>query len=194
MHYYSEKQDSPLIRNDIKIKVFDQVFSLTSAGGIFSKDGLDKASKLLIENSDIPKNAKVLDLGCGYGVVGISLLKKYDDLELTFSDVNERALLLTKENLKKQGLKGKVIKSDSFDNIKEVFDYILTNPPIAAGRKKCYELIEQSHSHLKKGGSLYLVARHKKGGEMLQKKMEEHFFVSVVAKGSGFRVYKGTKE
>ena len=192
-HYYTEK---PLSREDlkkIKISIRGDSFELLSASGLFSKHELDKATQLLIENARIHGN-KVLDLGCGYGVVGIALLRLNPDLSVSFSDVNERALRLTKKNLEKHKLKGAIIKSDLFENVAEKFDVILSNPPYAAGRDVCFKLIEDSYKHLNKKGSLQLVARHNKGGKMLSQKIEEVFGnVKDVAKKGGFRVYLGVK-
>lgn len=165
-----------------------------SANGVFSKDELDNASKLLIECFE-DVQGDILDLGCGVGVVGISLLKNNPGLQVTFSDVNQRALKLTKKNLKYHDLKGDVRQSDAFAKISGEFDFILTNPPMAAGRDKCYEIIEDSKKHLRSKGCLGLVARHKKGGKMLKKKMREIFGnVEDVDKSGGFRVYKSVKE
>ena len=193
-HYYSENPDSDFVKSKINVLLKDDSFSLFSASGLFSKDKLDFATKLLIENCVLPENGRVLDLGCGYGVVGISILRKNIDLEVIFSDVNRRGLEITKENLKELDLKAKVVQSDLFDNLKNDFDVVLSNPPMAAGRKKCFSLIEESFGYLNKGGSLQIVARHNKGGAALEKKMENVFGnIETLAKKGGFRVYRSIK-
>jgi 16S rRNA (guanine1207-N2)-methyltransferase len=196
IHYYDEKQESEDKRFLVEIKLKSDAFKLWSSSGIFSKNELDAATKLLIENAQIGEN--ILDLGCGYGVVGIAILRKEEkekkNIKLAFSDVNERAVDLTKENLKQLGLKGEVIKSDLFSGIPQSFDTILTNPPYAAGREICFKLIEDSFEHLNKNGTLQLVARHNKGGSTLAKKMEEVFGnVETIAKSGGFHVYLSRK-
>ncbi|MFT4283094.1 MAG: class I SAM-dependent methyltransferase [Candidatus Woesearchaeota archaeon] len=192
-HYFDRKQTSKLLYFDIDVNVFDLSFKIKSASGIFSKNELDSASKILIENT-IPFG-EVLDMGCGNGVIGISLLKKYSSLSLTFCDINERAVMLTKKNLESLNLKGNVINCYLFEKIDfKEFDLILSNPPYAAGRKVIYEMIEESVNYLKDGGKLNLVARHSKGGKMIEKKMFEVFGnVKYLAKKSGFRVYSSTK-
>jgi 16S rRNA G1207 methylase RsmC len=187
-HYFSEKQKSENKRFEVQVRLKNDSFKIMSAPGIFSKDELDTATKLLIENAVIGK--KILDLGCGYGVIGLSVLRKNKGVEVYFSDVNERALELTNENLKALNLNGKVVKSNVFDNLNEGFDTILSNPPMAAGRKVCFQIIEESFKHLEKDGILQIVARHNKGGRTLSDKMEEVFGnVEATAKSGGFRVY-----
>ncbi|MCF7871542.1 methyltransferase [Candidatus Woesearchaeota archaeon] len=189
-HYFSENPTSDLKKFKINVFLKEDSFSLWSASGLFSRDELDFASKLLIENAVISDFSKVLDLGCGCGVIGISLIRKFSDLNVFFSDVNLRAISVTAENLKLLKLKGKVVQSDLFEKINDKFDVIISNPPIAAGRRVCFKLIEDSKNYLVKGGNLQLVARHNKGGFTLEKKMEDVFGnVKCLVKKGGFRVY-----
>jgi 16S rRNA G1207 methylase RsmC len=197
-HYYDEKQESSDKRFPIDVKLREDSFRLWSSAGIFSKDRLDAATRLLIENAELKGAQRILDLGCGYGAVGIALLRRAEkekkNTEITFSDVNERAVEFTRENLKQLKLKGNVVKSDLFSNIPLSFDAILSNPPYAAGREVCFRLIEDSLTHLGKGGTLQLVARHNKGGSTLAKKMKDVFGnVSTTAKSGGFHVYLSRK-
>lgn len=189
-HYFSEKPTSELKIIEIKGYIFDEEIKLLSASGLFSKDRIDKGSKLLIEKSIIKNNSSVLDLGCGYGVVGICITKKYNT-NTTFTDINERAIELTKKNCKIHKIKNySIIQSNSFQNIKEKFDTILLNPPQTAGKELCFEMISTSKNFLNMGGSLQIVARHKKGGESLSKYMQEIFGnLSTNAKSGGFRIY-----
>lgn len=191
-HYFSEKQKSDNKKFDVAVKLREDSFALISSSGIFSKKELDDATRLLIENAILGK--KILDLGCGYGVVGISVLRKRKDAEVYFSDVNERALELTRENLKRYNLKGKVVKSDVFAELDEIFDTVLSNPPMAAGREVCFRIIKESYAHLSNGGTLQIVARHNKGGKTLSEKMKEVFGnVETTANAGGFRVYLSRK-
>ena len=192
-HYFSEKPTSEETIFKISVNALGLSFEMLSASGLFSKDALDTASKLLIEKSKI-SGTKGLDLGCGNGVVGICILKKYPATEVVFSDINERAVKICQKNLNKLKLKGKVIKSDLFEKISGEFDFILSNPPYAAGRDVCFKLIEESFNHLKKRGTLQIVARHNKGGKILSEKMENVFeSVEALAKSGGFRVYMSVK-
>lgn len=194
-HYYSEKQEGKLKLFQIDIKIKGSELSLFSADGIFSKKEIDKGSRVLIENCVITPSDYILDIGCGYGVIGITLAK-LNDVKVLMTDINERAIFLTNMNIKSQRLKNaEARKSNLYDNITEEFNVILSNPPQSAGKDICYGIIEGAYTHLKKDGTFQLVARHNKGGETLEKKMKETFGnVIRTGKGSGFKVYMSKKE
>lgn len=192
-HYYSKEQTSSVRQQDIIARFSDDTFPIHTASGLFSKNEVDFGTRLLIEN--VQPKGSVLDLGCGYGIIGIAFLRRHKNITVVLSDVNSRAVELTKENLASLQLVAEVRQSDLFENIDENFDTIATNPPYAAGRHVCYAMIEGSHAHLNKGGKLYVVARHAKGGRMLEKKMKEVFGnVRTVKKRGGFRVYAGERK
>ena len=193
-HYFSAKPRSSLAKKDIRVEINRDglhSFSLQSASGLFSKDKLDSATRLLIEKCDL-SGQKILDLGCGYGVVGIAIKKIFPEKEVWMSDVNERAVEIAQANVKLQKIEATVVKSDLFESL-EKFDCILSNPPYAAGRELCFMLIQESHNHLSKGGTLQLVARHNKGGKALGEEMKRVFGnMETLAKRGGFRVYKSS--
>ncbi|MBU0757003.1 MAG: methyltransferase [Nanoarchaeota archaeon] len=195
-HYYSEKQDSQLNLTKIRINVSDLSFEIYSGSGIFSKDSLDNGSRLLIENCLIIKDWHVLDLGCGNGVIGVSVKKLHPTAKILMTDINERAVELTMKNIALHALdETDARKGNSFDDIPETFDTILLNPPQTAGKDVCFEMIEKSKEHLNINGLLQLVARHNKGGKTLSLKMEDVFGnVNETAKKGGFRVYVSRKE
>lgn len=194
-HYFSQKQNSPLNPFPIKIKLKNFEFELMSASGVFSKKKIDKGTKLLIENAVIKKNQTVLDIGCGIGVVGISILKMYD-VNVLMTDINERAVMMAKHNIKSKKLSNiNAKKSDLYKNIDKKFDVILSNPPQTAGKEVCFNIIKGAGEYLNDGGLFQLVARHKKGGAVLEKKMKEVFGnTAQIAKGSGYRVYLSEKK
>jgi 16S rRNA (guanine1207-N2)-methyltransferase len=189
-HYYTKKPESFLKVFKIETSILGNNLKFESASGLFSKEHIDNGTLLLINNAIIEKNDEVLDLGCGYGVVGISISKLYG-VNMTFSDINERAIEFSKNNCILNNIKNfKVIQSDNFENIKEKFNVILLNPPQTAGKEICFEMIKESKSHLNSNGTLQLVARPNKGGETLAKKMKEVYGnVSEIGKGNGFKVY-----
>lgn len=192
-HYFSDNPKSLFKKEEFTIHILDEDFKITSGSGIFSLDELDFGTKLLIENSKIKSNSKVLDLGCGYGIVGIALKRKNTDIDITLIDINDRAVKLALKNCEDNNIDARVIKSNIFDNpkiINEKFDVILTNPPFSAGKKVCIDFIKQSYTHLNKEGLLQLVAPHNKGGESLRKVMLEIFGnVGELVKKRGYRVY-----
>lgn len=193
-HYFSEKQESRLDIKKIKIHIKSLSFEMFTAPGVFSKSGLDKGTEVLIKNCIIKKNWHILDMGSGIGVVGIAMKLNYPETKILMTDINERAIFLCKKNIELNQLENiEARKSNIFSNIDEIFDSILVNPPQTAGKKICFEIIEKSKEHLKKGGMLQLVARHNKGGATLEKKMEVVFGnVKQAAKESGYRVYIST--
>ncbi|MFC1723238.1 class I SAM-dependent methyltransferase [Nanoarchaeota archaeon] len=193
-HYYSEKQTSKFEPAVIEVEIWGKRIELYTAGGVFSPKKVDRGTLLLIDSVVVGSGDRVLDLGCGYGVVGIAVVKKKSGVEIVLSDVNERALRLAKMNLRRNKVEGKVKKSDGFDKIEGKFDVVLFNPPQTAGKKICMKMIEDSREFLNEGGSLQLVARHQKGGKGFEEKMKEVFGnVEVLQKKGGFRVYMSKK-
>lgn len=194
-HYFSKKQESPLNIKKIRQIIKDIEFEFYTASGIFSKERIDKGTLVLAERMIIGKKCYVLDIGCGIGVLGIAAAKLFDT-NVVMSDINERAVMLARKNAEMNNIKTEVYQGNLYEKIKKNnFDVILSNPPQTAGKKICFELIEQSKNYLKDNGTLQLVARHNKGGKTLSKKMEEVFGnVKVIAKKSGYRVYLSKKE
>ncbi len=166
-----------------------------SGSGVFSKKKIDKGTALLLKKPIIKNEQKILDLGCGIGIVGIYIKKVFPKTNIFLSDINQRAIYLSKKNLELNKLKGKVVNSDGFEKIDELFDVILFNPPQLAGKDVCFRLIKESFEHLNKDGFLELVARHNKGGKSLSAKMNGVFGnVKDLVKGSGYRVYFSQKK
>lgn|SRR3989338_9144745 len=190
-HYFSEKQESKLKKKKISAFLRGNKLEFYTGSGVFSKNRIDRGTELLIESAIIKPSGKVLDLGAGYGAVGIAVAKAFPKCDAVLSDVNERAVELAEENVKLNNLKNvETIKSSFFENINENFDAILLNPPQTAGKDVCFRMIEESSQHLNRNGTLQVVARHNKGGKTLEKKMAEVFGnVQTIAKGGGYRIY-----
>lgn len=194
---YFTKDNNKLPSNKTLIKAYikDMPFSYYTDNGVFSKEYLDYATKLLLENMvlDTPSGV-ALDLGCGYGPVGI-FLNKYYGLEVVMVDVNERALELAKENLSLNGANGEVLYSDSFESIDDrSFSTILLNPPIHAGKEVIYKMFNEAYNHLIFEGALYVVIQEKHGAPSASKKLKEIFEkVEIFYKKKGFYLIKCTK-
>jgi 16S rRNA G1207 methylase RsmC len=189
-HYYSEKPTAPR-RDNVLIYIFQgHEFKFHTSTSVFSKKKIDKGTELLIMKSKIEENSDILDLGCGYGPVGVIISRMHPKCQVVMSDINERAILFSKKNLSLNNTTAKVIRSNLYDDINGKFDTILSNPPQSAGKQVCFDIIEGAPAHLRKNGSLQLVARHQKGGKDLSRKMESIFGnVESIARKSGYHVY-----
>jgi len=194
-HYYSEKQKSFLKIKKIRQKIRNVEFEFFTASGVFSKDRIDKGTLALAENMIVNKNEKVLDIGCGIGVLGIVAAKLFS-ADVVMSDINKRAVMLARKNVKLNNVKTDVYQGNLYEPIKQHdFDVILSNPPQTAGKELCFQLIEKSKDYLKNNGSLQLVARHNKGGKTLSEKMTEVFNnVEIISKKSGYWVYRASNK
>ena len=194
-HYYSEEQKSPLNIKKIVQSIRGKDFEFYTASGVFSKNKVDNGTLALAESIIIGKNSKVLDVGCGIGILGIFAAKSFN-ADVVMTDINKRAVMLAKKNLELNRVKAEIYQGSLYKNIKENdFDAVLSNPPQTAGKDVCFELIEKSKNYLKISGTLQIVARHNKGGKTLAKKMEEVFGnVMVIARKSGYSVYMSIKK
>ena len=194
-HYYDEEQEAPLVPKRITVHAYEQKLDLWSGAGVFSKDELDRGTKLLLETCIVLPGWHVHDLGCGIGVVGVLVKRAEPTCTVICSDVSNRALELTKKNVGEYAPSIIVRHSDGYNKIPEIFDTVLLNPPYVAGREIIYRLINEAFIHLRPSGLLQLVARHNKGGEMLKKKMVEIFGnCDDTRRDGGYRLYVSKKE
>ena len=192
-HYFSEKQDSELKIRKISVVIRNKEYEFFTGNGVFSSLKVDLGTKVFANYMEIKEKDRVLDFGCGIGVIG-KIAKEFTKNEVVLVDINERALSLARMNLK--GLSKVVIKkSDVFNSLQnEKFDVILLNPPQSAGRKLCLRMIAESLEHLNNGGNIQIVARHNIGGSYFEKYMKEVFGnVNTLKRKSGYRVYKSEK-
>ncbi|WP_274654060.1 class I SAM-dependent methyltransferase [Paenibacillus humicola] len=168
---------------------------LTDAG-VFSKSGVDYGSRVLVEALDLPDNARVLDVGCGYGPIGITAAKLVPNGHVTMIDVNERAIELAEENAKLNGvLNVTVLQSDLYERVREMkFDAIVTNPPIRAGKAVVHRIFEEGFQLLAPGGAMWVVIQKKQGAPSAASRLEEVFgAVEEVTKDKGYRIFKAVK-
>lgn len=186
-HYFTNEQ----LPSDIKettCVVLGNHFKFLTDNGVFSKDGLDFGSRLLLEV--IPREevgGKILDMGCGYGVFGI-VLARVTSHRVDMVDVNYRALHLSKRNAKLNGVSDlvSIFESNCYSNISEKYSTIITNPPIRAGKKIVYDIVMNARNYLEDGGNLYLVIRKEQGAKSLIVDLEKVYTVKVLEKKKGF--------
>jgi len=193
-HYFNN--DPSLKSESISFEYYfcGEHFEFISDVGVFSKGHVDFGSYLLLE--EIYQNGfqgRLLDLGCGFGVIGIILKKFHPDLVLEMVDVNQRAIKLTKENLKLNNIEANAYVCEDISKL-EPFDNIVLNPPIHAGKKVIYDLYEKSYLALKNNSSLYIVIRKNHGAESTIKKLKTLFNeVMLLKKDSGYWIIKALK-
>lgn len=194
-HYFAKRPRAPLKLKRIAGLLRRNRLQFLTAPGIFSKDRVDRGAALLADAAIIKPGWSVLDLGAGYGAIGLAVAKAFPSARVTLVDINERAVELCRMNAALNDVhNATALCSDAFANITEFFDTILINPPQTAGRAICNRMIEESLNHLKQGGLFQLVARHRKGGATFEAKIKELFGnVRTVAKRGGYRVYVGQK-
>ncbi|MBC1578762.1 class I SAM-dependent methyltransferase [Listeria seeligeri] len=197
-HYYTN--DETLKHNrktwQIMLKGFNMQF--TSDNGVFSKNTVDFGSQVLIESFSLQEvSGKILDVGCGYGPMGLTVAKEFPKSQVDMVDVNLRALELAGENAKLNQITNvRIYESSVYENVAdEDYQAIISNPPIRAGKQVVHAILEGAHAHLKIGGELWIVIQKKQGGPSAKAKMETVFGnVEQVTKEKGYFIFKSIKE
>ena len=189
-HYFINDPLAPVNQKEITFWFLGVSGSLTSADGVFSKDGIDYGSRVLAETVvALPDlSGSLLDLGCGLGVIGLLAKKYHPGLDVTLSDVNERAVGLARVNSAAWEQDNRTVVSDGFSEIHELFDCIVTNPPIRTGKSVIYPLFDDALEHLKPQGRLYIVMRRSQGAESAVDHLRGLCDVAVVRKERGYWV------
>ncbi|NLB41578.1 MAG: class I SAM-dependent methyltransferase [Clostridiales bacterium] len=194
-HYYTNNPQTPHDIRSIDFVVNQLRLELYTDAGVFSKNKVDYGSEILIKS--LPElNGNILDLGCGYGVIGLSIAGLYPKSQVTMVDINQRAVETTQQNIERNQIKNAATYvSDGFDQVNGLFNAIVSNPPIRAGKNVIYPLFEQSLEFLLPGGSLYLVIQKKQGAKSAMEKLQSVFGnCEVINKQGGYWILKSTKE
>lgn len=193
--YFDNDKNIKSERKIIKFNFDNKVFSIYSDNGVFSKDRFDYGTRVLLNSIDIDKlSGNVLDLGCGVGVVGLILGTINKNISIDMVDINERAINLTKNNLVLNNVKANVFVSDIYSNIDNKYDFIITNPPIRAGKNVIRGFLLGSYDYLKDDGILYFVMRKDHGVKSMIGELSVKFNTSIVNKDKGFYVVLCTKK
>ncbi|MEX1030041.1 MAG: class I SAM-dependent methyltransferase [Paenibacillaceae bacterium] len=195
-HYYTAK---PTVEHNLRI-IEDELrghkLKFKTDAGVFSKTSIDYGSQLLIECLQLPDEARVLDMGCGYGPIGLSAALIATAGVVTMADVNERALQLAIDNAQLNHITNvRMVKSNLFDGLLgEMFTHIVTNPPIRAGKQVVHQLFDEAYDHLEEMGELWIVIQKKQGAASAFSKLEQRFMrVDEIEKSKGYRIIRATK-
>ncbi len=186
--------DNVNLESNIKkhqVNIFNNNYYFNTDNGVFSKDGLDFGTRLLLESLPLKDlGEKILDVGCGYGVIPI-ILSKVIAAEFEGIDVNKRALHLAKMNAKENKVNNiNFYESDCYSSVNKKYNSIITNPPIRAGKKIVYEILMTAKDYLLEDGSLFLVIRKEQGAKSAIKDLEILYKVSILNRKKGFFIIK----
>lgn len=189
MGQYFSNEDLKSNIQKYDVNILNHRYSFYTDNGVFSKEKLDFGTRVLLETIPIDTlHGDILDVGCGYGVIDI-ILGKIVNANFLGIDVNRRALHLANMNKKENKVDNvNFIESNCYENIHDKFDFIITNPPIRAGKKIVYDIVMNAKNHLKENGNLYIVVRKEQGAKSMIKDLEEIYKVEVLDKVKGFFV------
>lgn len=195
-HYYSKKPTTARDVHTIEETLRGRKFTFVTDAGVFSKKGVDYGSKALIAVMQFPERASVLDVGCGYGPIGLAAASMIPQGKVTMVDINERAIELSRQNAERNHIGNvDILQSDMLAEVmNRKFDVVLTNPPIRAGKETVHSIFEQACEVLNPGGSLWIVIQKKQGAPSAVAKLESLFSKVVeIGKDKGYRIIKAEK-
>ncbi|WP_341202191.1 class I SAM-dependent methyltransferase [Planomicrobium okeanokoites] len=196
-HYYSKNPQTTSKPQEWDFTLRGEKFHFQTDSGVFSKNEVDFGSRVLIDTfEDSAVEGPVLDVGCGYGPIGIAIAKSFPRKQVHMVDVNTRAIELAKKNATKNNVENvEIYESDGLSAVgEEGFSAILTNPPIRAGKETVFRFYEEAWSKVTPGGSLWVVIQKKQGAPSTQEKLEELFGNCRVAeKKKGYFIFEARK-
>ena len=191
-HYYTRNPASESRPVGCEYEYRGIRLSFQTDAGVFSKGEVDTGTDLLLKALPEEMGGEILDLGCGWGVIGISVARKWPEAKVTMADINQRALALSRENAKINRAEVVCAESDGMAAFEgRQFDAVITNPPIRAGKQVIYKMFADAAKCLKPGGTLYLVIRKQQGAESCMKYLGTLFgSVEKIDKSGGFWVIR----
>lgn len=189
-HYFTNNENLKSELREINYTYKKEDFKFISDNGVFSKDKIDFGSRLLVETyleKNEKNNLNVLDVGCGYGFIGI-VLSKVLSSKVDMIDINTRAIHLTEKNIKLNKVNAKAFISNAYENIQTKYDLIITNPPIRAGKKIVLNILKNAKNFLLENGQLWLVIRKDQGAKSILKDLNLLYETTLVKKSKGFYI------
>lgn len=195
-HYFAERPKSALQLGLICTYFRGRRFEFLTASGVFSRRRIDLGTRLLIESMILPKTGHVLDVGCGYGPVGIAAATFNPRLQVKLVDVNTRAVWLARQNIEKNSVSNAEVKGGfMYEPVEDmIFDCVLSNPPVSAGMETVKTIICQAPTRMTPKAYFQMVVKSKIGGKRLQTIFKDAFGnVEILARGSGYRVLMSKK-
>ena len=192
--YYAENPDAAHDIHELRVELLGEKMTFLTDAGVFSKKMVDFGSQLLLKCLEVNQGETVLDVGCGYGPLGLSLAKAYG-VQATMVDINNRALDLARQNAERNKVEATIFQSNIYEQVEGKFDHVISNPPIRAGKQVVHEIIEKSQDFLETGGDLTIVIQKKQGASSAKSKMEEVFGnCEIVKKDKGYYILRSVKE
>ena len=192
--YFAENPDAEHDIHELKVQLLGQKITFLTDAGVFSKKMIDYGSQALLKCLDFHKQESVLDVGCGYGTLGLTLVKA-KEVEATLVDINQRALDLARQNAERNQVLATIFQSNLYQNVEGRFHHIISNPPIRAGKQVVHKVIAGSYAHLLDGGDLTIVIQKKQGAPSAKAKMEDVFGnCEILKKVKGYYILRSRKE
>ena len=192
--YYAENPDAAHDIHELRVDLLGEKMIFLTDAGVFSKKMVDFGSQLLLKCLEVNQGETVLDVGCGYGPLGLSLAKAYG-VEATMVDINNRALDLARKNAERNKVEATIFQSNIYEQVKGKFDHVISNPPIRAGKQVVHEIIEKSKDFLGIGGDLTIVIQKKQGAPSAKSKMEDVFGnCEIVKKDKGYYILRSVNQ
>lgn len=190
-HYFTNNENLESKIRKISYNYKDTSFCFYSDLGVFSKNKIDYGTKVLLESylENASLNKRVLDIGCGYGVIGI-VISKITNSFSTLIDINKRAVHLTSRNIIENNAKCESFVSDMYSSVTSKYDIIITNPPIRIGKEKVLNLLRSAKDYMNKDGELWYVIRKDQGAKSINEHLLDTYNITLVEKSKGFYVFK----
>ncbi|HEV8596063.1 MAG TPA: methyltransferase [Thermoplasmata archaeon] len=191
--YFAARPSARRREETIRVALRGHTFVFDTDAGVFARGKLDRGTELLAQHLTLAPDAHVLDIGCGYGVLGIVAATLAPNGRVVMTDVNERAIDLAARNVRANAVPHADARVGPFYEpvAGETFDAIVSNPPIRAGKEAVFRIVDEAPGHLRRGAFLWMVARTRQGARSLEAHIAERLGAcATVARGSGYRVFR----